>query len=442
MAQALAVDANGRVLAVGTARQVTRFGGDEVDLRGRVVLPGFTDAHGHLRHLAQALQSVDLTDAVSADDAAQRVARFIDAHRPEGWITGRGWDQTRWPGGAFPSAAVLDRVVPRQPVALTRVDGHALWANRAALAAAGVDENTEDPPGGRILRDASGKPSGVLIDAATSLVSRRIPAPGPAVLDGALAAAAQRCAAAGLCGVHEMGMDGEAIASLRRLVDAGRLPLRIRVAINGAGSTWQAWRGRGPERRYRDRLSVTMLKLFADGALGSRGAALLAPYTDDPGNSGLELATRDEIERWTREAVRAGFQVCTHAIGDRANRNVLDAYERVLAEQPGDRRLRIEHAQVLAPDDVPRFRQLGVLPSMQPAHAISDGAWAEERLGPDRVRYAYAWRSLLDTGTVIAAGSDFPVEPPDPVAGIAAAVVRRVRATGRVWHPEQRMTRA
>ncbi|HZQ34318.1 MAG TPA: amidohydrolase [Dehalococcoidia bacterium] len=438
VAEAFAVE-NGRFAAVGaTAALPAR--GDELDLHGRTVLPGLIDAHAHLRNLAESRLNVDLSGAASAVEAAARVA-LRAAERPAGtWITGRGWDQNAWTDPAFPTSAPLDAAALRNPVALTRVDGHALWVNSAALHAAGIDDAAPDPPGGRILRNVAGHATGVLIDQAMGLVRDLVPPVGDDDLDAAVEAAVAECLRFGLTGVHEMGVDERTIASYTRLIDTGRFPFRVLGAINGPGRTWQAWRERGPMRRHRDRLSVSAIKLYADGALGSRGAALLAPYSDDPDNSGLELASGADLERWARDAVRHGFQVCIHAIGDRANRTVLDAYERVLA---GDRekRLRVEHAQILAPAEIVRFRRLGVIPSMQQTHCTSDSAWADRRLG-SRVAGAYAWRSLLDTGVIIAGGSDFPVESPNPLLGIAAGITRsRLGEPLRPWHPEQCMTR-
>ncbi|HLZ68889.1 MAG TPA: amidohydrolase [Dehalococcoidia bacterium] len=430
----------GRFTAVGAADELPPRG-DEIDLRGRTVLPGLIDAHAHLRNLAESRLNVDLSGAASAEDAASRAAARA-AERPHGaWVTGRGWDQTTWPGGAFPTIAALDHLTLHNPVALTRVDGHALWVNSPALKAAGIDDGTPDPPGGRILRDAGGHASGVLIDQAMGLVRELIPPLGDDDLGVAVEAAVQECLRFGLTGVHEMGVDERTIATYQGLIDAGRFPLRVLGAINGPGKTWQAWRERGPERRYRDRLSISAIKLYADGALGSRGAALLSPYSDDPENSGLELASSADLERWASDAIQHGFQVCTHAIGDRANRSVLDAYERALAGDR-DKRPRVEHAQILAPAEIPRFRRLGAIPSMQQTHCTSDSAWADKRLG-NRVTGAYAWRSLLDSGVTIAGGSDFPVESPNPLLGIAAGVTRsRPGGPLQPWRPEQCMTRA
>ena len=433
--------AEGRVSSVGAVREVTN-GDERIDLRGRTVLPGLIDAHAHLRNLAEARRAVGLAGSASPEEAAARVAARVRQSAPGNWITGRGWDQTAWPGNQFPDRSPLDEAAPDNPVALARVDGHALWVNRAALAAAGVTDDTEDPAGGRILRDASGRATGVLIDAAMALVRARIPELPADDLSAAIAAAVQECLSLGLTGVHEMGVDQRTIETYRSLIDANRFPFRVLGAINGAGRTWEAWRERGPERRYADRLSVSAIKLYADGALGSRGAAMLEPYADDPGNSGLELAPSADLERWTRDAVEHGFQVCIHAIGDRGNRTVLDVFERVLAgaaDRATERRPRVEHAQILSAADLPRFKQLGVIPSMQATHCTSDMAWAAARLGAERARFAYAWRSLLDTGVIIAGGSDFPVESPNPMLGIAASVTRG--QSGGSFHPEQRMTR-
>jgi predicted amidohydrolase YtcJ len=321
-------------------------------------------------------------------------------------------------------------------VALTRVDGHALWASSAALALAGIDRHTADPAGGRVVRGPDGTPTGLLVDTAMRLVQDVQPRPSGGRFEAAVGEAIAECLGKGLTGLHEMGADLDALAAYRRLVERGRFPFRNYAAVRGATpGAWAAYRERGPESVGDGRLVVGALKLVADGALGSRGAALHAPYCDDPENRGLLLLDGAELAHLTREAIAHGFQVCVHAIGDRANTLTLDAFETVLA---GGARpaapLRVEHAQILAPADIPRFRRLGVVPSMQPTHCTSDMAWAVDRLGPDRLAGAYAWRSLLRTGVVIAGGSDFPVEDPNPFHGIHAAVARPTQ-------PEQRLTR-
>jgi hypothetical protein len=435
----------GRIAFAGRRGDVNPPAGEPVrDLGGRAVLPGLVDGHAHLMHLARLRLELDVGGAPSEAACGDRVAAAAARARPGAWITGRGWDQNRWPVPAFPTRATLDRAAPAHPVALVRIDGHATWVNSRALAAAGLDRHAADPPGGRILRDAAGEPTGLLIDTAQDLVRAVQPRPAPAAFDAAVRAAVGECLAVGLTGVHEMGADLEALAAYRRLVARGEFPFRNHVALRGADeAAWTAALAGGPERIGDGRLVVGTVKLVADGALGSRGAALHAPYCDDPGNTGLVLLPPEELCRRTLAAAARGFQVAIHAIGDRANTLALDACEAALGTlPPGARRFRIEHAQVLAAADLPRFARLGVIPSMQPVHCTSDMPWAPSRLGPERLRRAYAWRSLRATGVVIAGGSDFPVESPNPFHGIHAAVTRRP-ATGEDpgWQPEERLSR-
>jgi predicted amidohydrolase YtcJ len=436
---------DGRVAFVGRRAAVNPAPGEEiVDLGGRATLPGLVDAHGHLMHLARVRLTLDLRGCTSEEAAARRVAERA-ARLPRGeWISGRNWDQNLWPGAEFPAKDSLDRAAPDHPVALVRIDGHATWASSAALRAAGIDRGTRDPAGGRIARDARGEPTGLLVDTAQRLLHGVEPRPTDEQFDRAVRECLAECLATGLTGIHEMGAELYALASYRRLVERGHFPFRNYVAVAGrSASTWDHYRARGPERLGDGRVTIGALKLMADGALGSRGAALHEPYCDDPGNRGLVLMPGDEVERLTLEALALGLQVCVHAIGDRANTLVLDAFERALARAPRpDHRLRVEHAQILTAGDVPRFARLGVLPSMQATHCTSDMAWAVDRLGPERLSGAYAWRSLLATGVVVAGGSDFPVESPNPFHGIHAAVTRRPRSNAdRAWQPEQCMTR-
>lgn len=436
---------DGRVAFAGRRADVN-VPADEpmLDLEGRAVLPGLVDGHAHLTALARARLALDVTGLGSEERVAERVAAAAAHARPGEWITGRGWDQTLWPGQRFPARHVLDRAAPRNPVALTRVDGHALWVNSAALHTAGISRDTADPAGGLIVRDAQGEPTGLLIDTAQALVHRVQPRPSAEQFDRALRAAVQECLAKGLTGVHEMGVDLDGFAAYERLIARGELPFRVYAAVAmRSAETWERYRATGPVNSGDGRLMVRAVKIVADGALGSRGAALHTPYHDDPGNTGLLLLPPEELERQVREAAAHGFQVCVHAIGDRANTLILDTFEKVLAERPGwDHRFRVEHAQVLTAADIPRFRRLGVIPSMQPTHCTSDMRWAGARLGPERLRGAYAWRSLLATGVIIAGGSDFPVEDPNPFHGIFAAVTRRpLSGEDMGWQPEQRMTR-
>jgi predicted amidohydrolase YtcJ len=416
-----------------------------VDLEGRTVLPGLIDAHGHLMYLARARLTLDAARVKSEDAIARMVGDAVARSRPGSWIGGRGWDQNRWPERRFPTKASLDRAAPGSPVALVRVDGHATWCNSAALRAAGVTRDTPDPTGGIVVKDARGEPTGLLIDTAQRLIQRAEPEPSEDQFDEAVRAAIGECVAAGLTGIHEMGATLFALASYRRLAERGQFPFRNYAAVAGRSEqTWAYYRERGPEVIGDGRVVVRALKLLADGALGSRGAALHSPYCDDPENRGLLLLPPDELSRLTGEGLERGFQVCVHAIGDRANTLVLDAFAQALDRRPAARALRprVEHAQILAEADVPRFRALGVLPSMQATHCTSDMEWAVERLGRERLKGAYAWRSLLDTGVIIPGGSDFPVESPNPFHGIYAAVARRpLSGDARSWQPEQRMTR-
>lgn len=445
---------DGRIAYAGRRQDVNVPASEEwVDLGGRTVLPGLVDAHAHLMGLARARMSLNAVGMRSEDEIGRMVAEAAANVPPGEWISGRGWDQNLWPGQRFPSKLSLDRAAPRHPVALGRIDGHASWLNSAALAAAGITRDTPDPTGGIIVRDEAGEPSGLLIDTAQRLVFRVQPQPSDERFDSAVRDAVAECLSKGLTGVHEMGVDLSGFASYKRLIARGQFPFRNYAAVAGRDrEAWGLYREQGTEAVGDGRLVVRAIKLVADGALGSRGAALHEPYRDDPDNTGLILIPPDELERLTREAAERGFQVCVHAIGDRANTLVLDTFEKTLAKRAaGDHRFRVEHAQVLTEADFPRFRRLGVLPSMQAMHCVSDMPWAEARLGPDRLSRAYAWRTLLDTGTVILGGSDFPVEDPNPFHGIYASVTRLPLSTsspprfgegpGEGWHPEQRMTR-
>ena len=417
-----------------------------IDLGGRAVLPGLVDGHAHLMHLALARLALDVAGMRSEAAISEVVEKAAAVAKPGDWLSGRGWDQNLWPSKRFPTKAALDRVAPENPVALTRVDGHAMWVNSAALAAAGIARGAPDPAGGIVVKDERGEPTGLLVDTAQRLVAAVLPPPSEERVDQAVREAIAECLAKGLTGVHEMGVDLRALATYRRLVERAHFPFRNYAAVAvRSESTWQHYRSRGPEMIGDGQVVVRAIKLWSDGALGSRGAALHSPYCDDPGNTGLLLVPREEIGRLASEADARGFQVCVHAIGDRANTLTLDAFEQSLvpAGRPRvDHRARVEHAQVLTERDIPRFRTLGVLPSMQATHCTSDMEWAEERLGRERLAGAYAWRSLLATGVVIPGGSDFPVEDPNPFLGIYASVARRPPGgEERGWQPEQRMTR-
>jgi predicted amidohydrolase YtcJ len=412
-----------------------------VDLAGAVLVPGLTDAHGHLRSLGTLRRMIDCR-GISKGEIVLRVRALSASAAPGTWIRGRAWDQNRWSDTSFPTAADLEAAAPKTPVVLARVDGHAIWVNAAALRAAGVTKATPDPPGGRIERLGDGSPAGVLVDNAMALVLNAVPAPGPDEARKDFVAGLEACAKAGLTGVGEASGSSLAdVAILEKLAKEGKLPVRVYATVGP--EDLDAAIARGPVSV--GRLTVRAVKLYADGALGSRGAALLADYSDQSGNRGLDVTAPEEIERLAAKAFRGGFQVWTHAIGDRANRITLDAYEKSLSSvHPVDARPRVEHAQVLAPGDAARFAKLGVIASMQPTHATSDWPWAEARLGKERVKGSYAWRTLLKAGARLAGGSDFPVESEEPLLGIYAAVTRQ-ETTGKPpggWRMEEALTRA
>ncbi|MEJ2788880.1 MULTISPECIES: amidohydrolase family protein [unclassified Pseudoxanthomonas] len=430
--EALAWDATGRVLAVGDAKALLARYPDakRIDAVGKTVIPGLIDAHGHVMGLGYALMRVDLVDARDKAEVIARLRAYEKQLPPNAWLLGSGWDQNDWPEKAFPTAADLDAAFPERPVWLERVDGHAGWANSAALRAAATKavrplEGDWQPDGGRIER-IEGKPSGVFVDAAMSLVHAVVPAPDTAYRRQALEKALQAAVRNGLTGVHDMGVSREDLALMVQFADEQRLPLRIDAYADGDGAALADLCARGPYGHAGGRLQMRGVKLYADGALGSRGAALLEDYSDDPGNRGLLVTEPGALEAAMRKAHGCGVQVATHAIGDRGNRLVLDAYQRVLGgTAKTDHRWRIEHAQVVAPEEFPRFAELGVIASMQPTHATSDMPWAQDRLGPVRIAGAYAWQRMQANGVKLALGSDFPVESVDPRRGLHAAVTRQ-----------------
>lgn len=435
------------IIAVGWNEQIrTSFDADRaIDLKGLSVYPGFTDAHAHLEGLGMQIVNLNLDGTTSVKDIQFRVAERA-AKLPKGaWLRGRSWDQNDWNVKQFPTHQMLDVIAAENPVYLKRVDGHAVWVNKRALELAGVDKMTPDPPGGKILRDKKGNPTGVLIDNAIDLINAVLPALSVQERSAAIEQAVQACLRVGLTEVHDMGVDLEGLEIYKQLIAEKKFPFRVYAAIGGTGKTWQEYLRRGPEiGKNENRLTVRALKLYADGALGSRGAALLQPYADDPGNAGLALTSLDTLKKAAMDAVEKGFQVCVHAIGDKANRDVLNIYEDVLQGRKGKvLRFRVEHAQVLSEDDIPRFAKLGVLPAMQPTHCTSDMYWAEQRVGPQRIKGAYAWRSLIEAGSIIPGGSDFPVEHANPLLGIYAAITRQDAKAfpDGGWYAQQRMTR-
>jgi hypothetical protein len=448
-AEAVAVR-NGRFLAVGSRSEIERHIGPAtrvLDATGLVIYPGFVDSHAHMEGLGSVLRLLNLVGTESVERIVDMVRGETRATRAGEWIQGRGWDQNDWKEQSFPTREPLDSAAPENPVWLKRIDGHAGWANSRALEEAGIDERTADPPGGRIHRDAStGRPTGVLVDKAMNLISKIIPKTSRGTRKADLIRAVDACLAVGLTEVHDAGVDAETIDLYRELIDEGRFPFRVYAMVEDSIEVIrQTAFGRGPVLAYGDgRLTVRAVKAYADGALGSRGAALIDDYTDNTGNRGLLMIGEPALTLLARRCAAEGWQLCTHAIGDRANRVVLDAYAAALATHPDpDHRFRIEHAQVIDPEDIPRFAAMGVIAAMQPTHATSDMPWAPERLGQKRLAGAYAWRRLLAGGATIACGSDFPVESHNPVLGIYAAVTRQDLAGNPPggWLPEERMTR-
>ncbi|MFD1612940.1 amidohydrolase [Sphingomonas tabacisoli] len=413
------------------------------DGKGRVLMPGLIDAHGHVMELGFKAMSLDLTAAKSLDEAKAMLAAYAKANPDRPWIVGAGWNQEQWGLGRFPTAADIDAIVPNKPVWLVRVDGHAGWANSVAMKAAGVSAATPSPSGGRIEKTATGQPAGVFVDAARQLIEKVVPAPQPRERDIALSKAQAILLGYGITGIADMGTSVEDWNVYRRAGDAGVLKVRIisyamglepALAVAGAGPT--PW-------LYDDRLRMVGIKLYADGALGSRGAWLKQPYADAPKESGLGFMDDAKIRNLMVRAAMDKFQVAVHAIGDRANAQVLSAIEEVAPSYRDDRRWRIEHAQIVDPADIARFGKFGIVASMQPTHQTSDRLMAEARLGPNRLAGAYAWESIRKTGAHLAFGSDTPVESPNPFPGMAAAISRE-DAQGQPfggWQPQERVSR-
>ncbi len=448
IAQAIATREN-RIVAVGTSEDIIRAykSKDIIDLKGKTVLPGLIDGHAHILGEGGRLQTLDLVGTTSADQIAKIVEEEVGKIQPEQWIIGRGWDQNDWAVKKFPTREILDKAAPNNPVLLRRVDGHAVWINSKTLEIAKITDDSKDPEGGKIYRDRKGKPTGVLVDNAIDLVNRVIPNLTEDEIDKRLILALNECAKLGLTEVHDMGVDLQTIKIYKKLIDAGQCPIRVYGAIDGDAETWKYYLQHGKEVGYGNgQLTIRSLKLYIDGALGSRGAALIEAYSDNPGNRGLTMASEDSLITICKQAFDRGFQVCTHAIGDRGNHIMLNVYEKILrssGKEISSPRWRIEHVQVLQPSDVPRFNSLGIIPSMQPTHATSDMPWAEMRLGSERVKGAYAWRSMLQTCAHIIGGSDFPVESVNPLFGIYAAVTRQDKNGNPLdgWYSDQRMTR-
>jgi len=452
-AEAIAVKGD-RIIFVGSNREVKRYEGKAtriVDLHGGTVVPGMTDSHNHLFGIGQREMTLNLEGTTSLEDLLSKVKARVERAKPGEWITGRGWIETHWKPPAFPTRQDLDRVAPNNPVFLRRADGHASVANSAALKLAGIDRNTPNPFGGEISKDkATGEPAGMLLDNAQGLVNKHIPPTTEADAEQAVILGVKRSIELGWCEIQDAGGTFAETALYRKLYGEGKIRLRIYKAVYGPTPDSQRLLSEGTSvGDYNGRFTLRTIKVVMDGALGSRGAALLDPYSDAPETSGFLTAKPDELLPMFIEALKQGIQIETHAIGDRANRVTLDLYEKAFAAVPpaqrkvSEPRWRIEHAQILNPSDIPRFARLGVIPSMQPSHAIGDLFFAPSRLGLRRLEGAYAWQSLLKTGAIIAGGSDAPVERGEPMIEFYAAVARRDQKgfTGEGWHKEQAVSR-
>ena len=412
------------------------------DMRGRVAIPGMIDAHGHVMDLGFRAMELDLFPTTSLAQAQSRIAAFAAANPTRPWILGGGWNQEVWNLGRFPTAAEIDAVVADRPVWMQRADGHAGWANSAAMRAAGITAKTVSPPGGRIEKLPNGQPSGVFVDAAMDLITAKMPKPIPRDRNAAFLKAQEALLSAGITATADIGTTVEDWLTYRRMGDVGQLRIRIMSYAAGIEPALMV-AGTGPTPwLYADRLRMGGIKLYADGALGSRGAWLKQPYADSPKNSGLGFLKDDQLLNQMSRGAMDNFQIAVHAIGDRANQQVLDAIDEMAVTYKGDRRWRVEHAQIVDPVDLPRFGKNGVIASMQPVHESSDWRMAEARLGPARLGGAYAWNSMLRAGSRLAFGSDYPVENPNPFVNWAVAITRQ-DATGQPiqgWRPEERVT--
>jgi predicted amidohydrolase YtcJ len=448
-AEAVAVKAN-RIVFAGSNDDAKKFHAAKiVDLHGRTVVPGFTDSHCHIFGIGEREMRLNLERTNSLEDFLARVKERVDKTGPGKWITGRGWIETFWRPPQFPTRQDLDKIAPKNPVFLTRADGHASIANSVALKIARIDKNTPDPFGGQVLKK-NGQPNGMLLDNAQDLVAKNIPKPTQAEREEALLRGIDREIKLGWCEIQNAGSHKEDVDLIRKAFETGKIKIRFVNAVYGPSEDAQIFLREGPTiNAFDHHFTQRTIKVLFDGALGSRGAALLKPYSDAPETSGLLREKPEDVRPMFEEALRRGIQVETHAIGDRANRLILDLYEQAFKAVPPDEwkirepRWRIEHAQIVDPDDIPRFAKLGVIPSMQPSHAISDLFFAPARLGMDRLVGAYAWQSFIKSGCIIAGGSDAPVERGEPMIEFYAAVARKSikGESGEGWHPEQAVSR-
>jgi predicted amidohydrolase YtcJ len=434
----------GKILAVGPESLMLKAHpkAKVIELKGGTLLPGFIEGHAHIAELGRLKAEAALMGVESLPEALGRLREWSQAH-PEGWVVGRGWDQNRWPNQDFPTATHLDRITGTRPAMLTRVDGHAVWVNSAALSLAGIDDTTKDPEGGRILRDASGRATGILVDQAMELVRRLLPEPTDGDVDASLLEGLKSLRSQGFTAVCDMGTTARELASLRRLQSAGTLPIRVFSYITH-DETLMLRELKAPRSKKLSFFQTQGVKFYMDGALGSRGARLLEPYADAPETQGLWVTELSSVSRGIEITLRAGYQPAIHAIGDAANRTALDLIEKATQRAHGHALPpRIEHAQIVTSEDVLRFGKLGVIASVQPVHCTSDHSWTPSRLGPNRVEEAFPWRRFLDAKTTLAFGSDAPVEDANPFISLAAAETRQDPEGDPPggFLPDQRMTR-
>ena len=446
-AEAMAFDTEGMILAVGDEAELREQFNitDSIDAGGHAVVPGLIDAHVHLMGLGVSMLQARLEGATSVEETVQRLRDFESNLPADSWLTGRGWDQNDWPVKEFPNKAMLDEYFPDRPVWLRRIDGHAGWANSAALGAAGLSEPADwQPEGGLIQRDADGVPTGIMVDNAMAHIDSVVPSLSEGDYERAVGLALTETARYGLTGVHETGIGVSEFDRYVRFIDEGQFPLRLYAMSNALDELYQRMCDSGPVLNYGGRLTARAVKLYADGALGSRGAALHLPYDDDPGNKGLLVTDPDALKHAAAAVLDCGLQIGIHAIGDFGNTAVVDAIEFGMAavnDNPG--RHRNEHVQVIRKEDIARMAELGIIASMQPTHATSDMYWVEDRLGPQRVLQSYAWQQILDAGVTLSLGSDFPVESVNPMLGFYAAVTRQDVTGWPVggWYADQALSR-
>lgn len=440
VATAIAVKGD-RILAVGD--DMAKYTSDStkiIDAKGAALIPGLIDSHGHVADLGESLETLNLRGITSEREIVEKVRQAAKTAKQGEWIRGRAWDQNLWDKKEFPTAAGISEAAPNNPVYLTRVDGHAAWVNNKAIEIADINAATPDPAGGKIVREANGKPAGVLVDRAQALVARKIGESTAETIENRIKLALAECARLGLTTVHDAGASEAAVNAYHRLAANNAMAARVYVMIGGPGKLWDSYLAKGPE--IGDFVTIRSIKLVSDGALGSRGAAMIDPYSDDRANRGLLITNRATIRTIAEQAIANGFQVNTHAIGDRGNRTVLEAYGDVL-KGANDKRFRVEHAQIVAPVDFPLFKKYSVIASMQATHATSDMPWAETRIGKERLKGAYAWQTFLKLGVHLPNGSDFPVEEPNPMFGLYSAItcMKQDGAPANGWFPTQRLSR-